>query len=110
MRLTRATIPFYSGKGPAGIRIRFGEGFVATKKKKQPEVVGFVGVGLDSADGHKRLTRAKSFVLVGGSQETHNKMQDVAIRFNEALEHRGKQLEDTSVQEVTELIREAMKE
>ena len=37
-------------------------------------------------------------------------MQDVAIRFNEALENRGKLLEDASVQEVTELMRKAMEE
>ena len=64
------------------------------KKKKQPEVVGFLGVGLDNKDGHQRLTRADSFLLVGGSKETHEKMQEVTIRFNESLEQRGKRLKD----------------
>jgi hypothetical protein len=39
----------------------------ADKSKKQPEVVGFLGIGLDNKDGHQRVTRAKKFVLVGGS-------------------------------------------
>ena len=55
---------------------------MAAKKKKEPEVVGFLGVGLDNGDGHQRLTRTENFLLVGGSQETHEKMQDVSIRFN----------------------------
>jgi len=78
------------------------------KKKKQPEVVGFLGVGLDNTDGHKRLTKADSFLLVGGSEETHEKMQEVSIRFNESLEQRGKRLQDASAEEVEELMRKAM--
>ena len=81
---------------------------MAAKKKKQPEVIGFLGVGLDSNDGHQRLTRTDNFFLVGGSQETHEHMQDVTIRFNESLEKRGKRLQDTSVPEVEDLMKEAM--
>ena len=33
------------------------------KKKEQPEVVGFLGVGFDNKDEHKRITRNKSFIL-----------------------------------------------
>jgi hypothetical protein len=78
------------------------------KKKNQPEVVGFLGVGLDNKDGHKRLTRSDGFLLVGGSAETHEKMQEVSIRFNESLEQRGKRLRDASVEEVEELMRDAI--
>jgi hypothetical protein len=81
---------------------------VGSKKKKQPEVVGFVGVGLDNEDGHQRLTRNENFLLVGGSQETHEQMQDVSIRFNESLQKRGKRLQDASVPEVVDLMREAL--
>jgi hypothetical protein len=81
---------------------------VAAKKKKEPEIVGFVGVGLDHADGHQRLTRTDNFLLVGGSEETHEKMQDITIRFNESLDRRGKRLQDASVPEVVDLMRQAM--
>jgi hypothetical protein len=77
------------------------------KKKREPsEVVGFVGVGLDNKDGESRITRAEHFILVGGSEETHGKMQDTAIKFNEALKDRKKRLKDTSVEEVIEIFRE----
>ena len=78
------------------------------KKKEQPEVLGFVGVGLDSQDGHQRLTQTQHFLLVGGSEETHHQMQEVTIRFNESLDQRGKRLQDTPVQEVVDLMRKAM--
>lgn len=80
------------------------------KKSKQEkvEVVGFVGVGLDNTDGHERVTRNESFFLVGGSAETHERMQDVSIRFNESLENRGKRLQDTEPQEAFDLLMDAM--
>src|SRR5262245_24766137 len=49
--------------------------------RSKPEVLGILGVGLDSKDEHKRITRSDEMLLVGGSQETHEKMQVVAIRF-----------------------------
>jgi hypothetical protein len=82
--------------------------FVAAKKKQQPEVLGFIGVGLDNQDNHQRLTRTEHFLLVGGSEETHQHMQEVTIRFNESLDQRGKRLQDTPVAEVVDLMRKAM--
>jgi hypothetical protein len=71
-------------------------------------VVGFLGVGLDNQDGHKRLTRSEHFLLVGGSAETHGRMQDTAVKFTEALRRRGKALEETSAEEVIELFHESL--
>jgi hypothetical protein len=69
-------------------------------------VVGFLGLGLDNKDGHQRLTRSEHFFLVGGSTETHERMQDTAIKFTEALQRRGKELQEASVEEVLEIFRE----
>ena len=77
-------------------------------RARKPEVVGFVGLGLDNADGHKRVTQSEEFLLVGGSQETHEKMQDVAIHFTESLQDRGKRLQDAEPEEVVDLLRAAM--
>ena len=76
-------------------------------KKAQPEVVGLLGVGLDNRDEHKRLTQGDDFLLVGGSEETHERMQDVAIHFSEALKERGRRLADASIEEVVDLLRKA---
>ena len=79
---------------------------MAKKSSKKPQVVGFVGVGLDG-DGEQRVTRSEHFFILGGSQETHERMQDTAIRFSEKLNQRGKPLHETPVEEVIEILHEA---
>lgn len=78
------------------------------KKKTGPTVAGVLGVGLDCDDGHKRITRTEEMVLVGGSAETHERMQETAIRFAEELEKRGKRLQDTKAGEALEMLRDAI--
>ena len=55
------------------------------KADDEKQVLGFLGVGLDGKAGEQRLTRTENFFLVGGSEETHERMQDATIRFNEFL-------------------------
>jgi len=81
---------------------------VARKIKEKTETVGLVGLGLDNQDGHKRITRGEEFLLVGGSEETHERMQDVAIHVSEALKTKGKRLQDAEIQEVVDLVQRAM--
>src|SRR5438445_3817890 len=61
-----------------------------------------LGLGLDS-DGHKRLTTGHNFVLMGGSAETHEAMTEKAIKINEKLIAKGKQLEQISHEEFDDL-------
>jgi hypothetical protein len=68
---------------------------------------GIVGLGLDHQDHEVRITRADQMLLCGGSQETHERMQDTAIYFNEELRRRGKRLEETSPEEVVDLLQRA---
>jgi hypothetical protein len=72
------------------------------------KIVGFLGVGLDNQDGHQRLTRTDNFLLIGGSAETHEHMQDTAIRFGESLQKRGKTLPEASAEEALDLLRKAL--
>ena len=48
-----------------------------------------LGMGLDGRDEHRRITRGDNFCLVGGSEETHEKMTETAVKFNEKLSKRG---------------------
>jgi hypothetical protein len=77
-----------------------------TKKQVKPKA-GFLGVGLDNEDGHTRLTRGDNFVLYGGSQETHGRMQETAVKVNEELGRRGKRLEDCSPREFFDIVHKA---
>ena len=65
-----------------------------------------LGLAFDAADGHKRLTRGDNFILLGGSADTHQVMQETAIKINERLSTRGKRLEDASVEELRDICRE----
>jgi hypothetical protein len=70
-------------------------------------VLGLLGVGLDGTDGHRRLTRTEDFLIVGGAQQTHERLQETAIKFEEALQQRGKRLQDAEVGEVIDLLHKA---
>jgi hypothetical protein len=78
------------------------------KDRDKSEVIGFLGVGLDNQDGHQRVTRSEHFVLLGGSEETHGRMQDVVIKFTESLQRQGKTLPETEPDEALDLLRDAL--
>jgi len=61
-----------------------------------------LGVGLDS-DGHKRITKGENFALVGGTEETHEKMTETAVKINEKITSRGKRLEEVSHEEFDDI-------
>jgi hypothetical protein len=75
----------------------------APQKKKHKAVI--LGVGLDS-DGHKRITTGDNFALVGGTEDTHERMTEKALKINEKLRERGKQLEEVSREEFDDIARE----
>ena len=62
-----------------------------------------LGLGLDNKDGHVRVTRGENFHLLGGSEETHESMQEKCVKFNEKLKGRGKQLADLNRDEFRDL-------
>jgi len=71
-------------------------------KKKTGHKAIMLGLGLD-ADGHKRLTTGPNFLLVGGSQETHEAMTEKVIKINEKLTAAGKRLENVSRKEFDDI-------
>lgn len=75
----------------------------SSRDERKVEVVGILGIGLDGTDGHRRLTTGENFVLIGGSEETHERLVDAAVHVNAALRHRGKRLQDASPDELIEL-------
>jgi hypothetical protein len=75
------------------------------KKNDQAPAALMVGIGIDT-DGHKRLTTGKNFALVGGSKETHEEMTEKAVKINEKLAKRGKELHEVSRQEFDDIAHE----
>ena len=76
-----------------------------SKKPSKKAQALLLGVGLDS-DGHQRVTKGKNFALVGGTQETHEAMTEKAIKINEKLAKRGKELHQVSAEEFDDIAHE----
>lgn len=75
---------------------------------KKPRA-GLLGLAFDAEDGHKRITRGPNFLLAGGSHETHGQMQETAIKVNEQLARRGKDLAEVSARELRDIISDVVK-
>jgi len=65
-----------------------------------------LGLAFDAKDDQKRITRGPNFLLVGGSSETHGLMQETAVKLNEHLGRKGKQLAEVSVNELRDIMGE----
>jgi hypothetical protein len=74
---------------------------VSSKKRRKAHLLG---IGLDHEDGHKRITQAEDFSLVGGSAETHERMTETALKTFEELKSRGKTIHEIEPRELSEII------
>ena len=73
-------------------------------RRRKPKSAHLLGLGLDNSDGHKRLTSAEQFTIVGGSEETHGRMTETVTKTFESLKRRGKTLERVEPKELAEII------
>ena len=71
--------------------------------ESQPQA-GLLGLGLDNQDGHKRITTGEQFAIVGGSQETHERMTETVVKTFEELKRRDKRLEYVDPRELAEIL------
>jgi hypothetical protein len=76
----------------------------ANRRRRKPKSAHLLGVGFDNEDGHKRLTTAEEFTIVGGSDETHGRMTETVLKTFEELKTRGKPLHVVGPQELAEII------
>ena len=65
-----------------------------------------LGLGFDCKDGHVRITKGENFRLFGGSEETHEELQEKAIKFNEQLDKRRKSLDQIDEREFRDISRD----
>ena len=75
-------------------------------KKKIPSKL--LGLGLDNQDGHKRITEAERFSIVGGNEETHQTLTEVAIKTFETLDKKGKTLDTVEKEELNDIIHNSL--
>jgi hypothetical protein len=68
-----------------------------------------LGLAFNADDGVRRITRGKNFFLLGGSQETHGRMQETVIKLNEELTRRGQALAEVSLPELREIVEDILR-
>ncbi len=65
-----------------------------------------MGIGLDK-DGHARVTKGEEYVLLGGTEDTHGKMQDGVERFRDTLQKMGTNLQRATRDQMHEAAHES---
>lgn len=63
-----------------------------------------LGLGFDEKHGQKRITRSEQFSVVGGSEETHEKMTETFIKTCEDLKRKGRDLDSADPREISDLL------
>ena len=67
-----------------------------------------MGLGLDrDPEGHAHITKGEDFLLLGGSGETHEAMQDQVERFQHSLKKMGTSFQHATEAEMREAIERA---
>jgi len=74
------------------------------RKRKKKAHAALLGVGLDNKDGHKRITTGEQFAIIGGSEETHERMTETVVKTFEELKQIGKPLAEVEPKELSEII------
>ncbi|PWU04136.1 MAG: hypothetical protein C5B43_05035 [Verrucomicrobia bacterium] len=68
-----------------------------------------IGISIDHGDGHKRITQAEQFLILGGSQESHQFLTETFLKVFNNLKQTGRQLETLEPDELFEIINEVLK-
>ena len=72
--------------------------------KKDIQQAHLLGLGLDNDDGHKRITQAEEFSIVGGSENTHERMTETVIKTFEDMKKDGKTLSNIEPEQLSDLL------
>ena len=78
-----------------------------SKKKPKRGSHALLGLGLDNADGHRRITTGEQFAILGGSSETHERMTETVVKTFEELKQRGKRLDEVRPVELVDIIKKS---
>jgi hypothetical protein len=68
-------------------------------ESKMSHLFGFATKG----DGHKRITKGDNYTLVGGTEHTHEIMQETAEKINEHLKKKSKTLSELTKHELRDI-------
>lgn len=62
-----------------------------------------IGLGLDGRGGPHRIITGRDYLMLGGSQETHDEMLETVLRLEVELERRGQELGEVGPEDLAEI-------
>ena len=75
------------------------------RSDNQKKIIRLLGVGFDHDDGHVRITKSDSYDVIMGSEESHEYIQQLIQKIEDALKAADLSLEDLSPDEFLEFIK-----
>ncbi len=74
----------------------------------QKKIIRLLGVGFDSDDGHVRITRGETYDVLMGSDESHEYIQKLIQKIEDALAAQQLSLDDLTPEEFAEFVKNNM--
>lgn len=74
------------------------------QKPNQKKIIGLLGVGFDTDDGHVRITKGENYDVLMGSDESHEYIQQLIHKIEAELKARGLTLDDLTPEEFSTFV------
>lgn len=68
-------------------------------RDNQKKIIGLLGIGFDTDDGHIRITKGENHNILMGSDESHDYLQRLIAKIESELKERNLTLDDLSPDE-----------
>lgn len=73
-------------------------------RANQKKIIRLLGVGFDAEDGHVRITKGENYDVLMGSDESHEYIQQLIRKIEDALLEKGLTLEDLTPEEFSSFV------
>lgn len=78
------------------------------RRANQKKIIGLLGVGFDSEDGHVRITKGENYDVLMGSDESHEYIQQLILKIERELKDQGLTLDDLTPEEFSIFVQSIM--
>ena len=75
------------------------------QRANQKKIIRLLGVGFDSEDGHVRITKGENYDVLMGSDESHDYMQQLIQKIEDALKEQNLSLDELSPEEFADFVK-----
>ncbi|MHC4821553.1 MAG: hypothetical protein ACYTDX_07545 [Planctomycetota bacterium] len=77
---------------------------MADRRPREEKTSFLLGVRLDKGDGHRRVSRGKGFVAMGGTKDGHDHLRETVAEISDEVKRRGREMSDVEKEEFEEIL------